>query len=617
MRSKRGQVAVFIIIGVVIVGLVIGFLAFRDRLGITGLPAELQPVFSFYDQCLDDALQAGISLAGAQGGYIEPGSYTPGSDYAPFSSHLFFMGMQLPYWFGLESNGLIREQVPSESDIERQLASFIEEHITLCDFTAFRTQGFVVDVDDDPQVSVTLEDERMRAHVTHGLHASYGEQSASRATHDVDVSSAFGSLYHEAVQVYETQKENAYLDTYAADVLRLYAPVDGVEVQCSPEIWQTREVITGLQEALVANLAAVRYSGTPSDDDYFSIPEQREHAIRVLYNPEWPSAFEVSPADAELMIAEPVGNQEGLGVLGFCYVPYHFVYDMRFPVMMQLYEGDELFQFPLVVLVDNNLPRTASYTGPAAAPSAPDVCSFAEGSALISTYDTHLNPVEADVFYQCFDQRCPLGRTSLSDGTARLETAIPVCVNGYVIARAENFSEAQTLFSSNSESSVDLILEQEYPLEVRVFVDGVRTMDTSLVHFIRADNQSISALVPDQSGVTLAEGLYTVTVFVYGNSSIVIPGTTRQQCTEVARGGLAGFLGGTEERCFDITSPETRVDHALRGGGTSHDVYLLESELATGFLNVYVTGLPRPTTLEQLQINFELFESASVEVGFS
>ena len=34
----------------------------------------------------------------------------------------------------------------------------------------------------------------------------------------------------------------------------------------------------------------------------------------------WPYAFEVSPTQGDILIANPVGNQEGLGILGFCYV---------------------------------------------------------------------------------------------------------------------------------------------------------------------------------------------------------------------------------------------------------------------------------------------------------
>ena len=29
------------------------------------------------------------------------------------------------------------------------------------------------------------------------------------------------------------------------------------------------------------------------------------------------------------MIAKPVGTEQGMGIMGFCYSPYHFVYDIN------------------------------------------------------------------------------------------------------------------------------------------------------------------------------------------------------------------------------------------------------------------------------------------------
>jgi len=59
------------------------------------------------------------------------------------------------------------------------------------------------------------------------------------------------------------------------------------------------------------------------------------------------------------LIANPVGNQPGLGVLCFCYVPYHFVYNIGYPVLIQVYSGEEIFQFPVAVVVKGNKPREA------------------------------------------------------------------------------------------------------------------------------------------------------------------------------------------------------------------------------------------------------------------
>ena len=78
-----------------------------------------------------------------------------------------------------------------------------------------------------------------------------------------------------------------------------------------------------------------------------------------MYEESWPTRIEIWPAENSLLVAEPIGLEQGLGILGFCYVPYHFVYDFSYPVMIQLFSGDEMFQFPVVVSIDKNKPRLA------------------------------------------------------------------------------------------------------------------------------------------------------------------------------------------------------------------------------------------------------------------
>lgn len=618
--NRRGQIALFIIIAVVLVGAIVSFFAFRDKIGLTATPPELAPVFEYYTSCIDDAARAGTSLAGSQGGRIDLGTYVPGSDYAPFSSHLFFAGAQIPYWFSVTGNGLIEEHVPTRTELEQELESFITERLESCEFSVFRTQGFEIIPPDTTRAEVTLNDNTLDVRVVGALSVRRGNSNAVRESHDVQISTEIGALLGKARILYADQQEYAYFDTYAADFLRLYAPVDGVSVQCAPEVWKTREVFGELQSALEANFAHIRFSTQASsspEKQYFTIPSAVGANVRVLYSREWPALFEVTPADDELMVAEPVGNQKGLGILGFCYVPYHFVYDLRFPVLVQLYTDQEVFQFPLVVIVDKNVPRNALASASFEELNETDVCSFKEGTATISTLDTHLNPLAADISYQCFDQRCSLGSTNVEGENALLETRIPLCANGQLIARADNYSESRVYFSSNRETQAELILERLYPVTVDVLVDGKPTQDTAVVHFTREDGITVSALVPQQSRVMLGEGLYNISAFIYGNSSVTLPATTKQQCTEVPRGGLAGFFGGTEQRCFDITSPATKIDSALRGGGYAFDSYLLERDLASGRIKIFASELPAPTSLEQIQTNFELFDNAHVEVSFS
>ena len=245
----------------------------------------------------------------------------------------------------------------------------------------------------------------------------------------------------------------------------------------------------------------------------------------------------------------------------------------------------------------------------------PDVCGFKEGSATIYTYDTHLNPVEAEISYECFESSCYLGKTEMSGTGGILETEIPLCVNGYLTANAKGYALEKILFSSNSESVGEIILEKEYEIDVNVKVAGHSINEgTAVVHFTGEDG-SVSAVLPDSPKVNLKEGLYDVSVYVYGESGITIPSSQKTECYEVSRGGIEGFFGSTKEECVDIEIPAVNIDYALIGGGKTN-TYLLESELELGNLEIDVSELPKPDSLEQLQYNYDVFNSLGVDLNF-
>ena len=619
--GRRGQVTLFVIVAIVIVGIIVLFFVFRDSLFGDKISPEFAPIYERYEQCIKEETENGIRLLESQGGRIDTGEVLPGNDYNPFSSHLFFLGNPIPYWFGVSGNNFIVENIPTISNMEKEIGVYVVERLNECDFSQFAEQGFFVDKD-EPDVDILIEDSRVVVVVDAPLAVFKEDRSARRSSHEVFVESRLKSLYDAAIDVYSAEKNYVFLENYALDVMQTYAPVDGVEVQCAPKIWKTPDVVKEIKDGLAANIAAVRFEGAFSredevDDKYFTVNAQVDEQVQLLYLPEqFPSKIEITPASQAVMIAEPVGTQEGLGVMGFCYVPYHFVYDVTFPVLVQIGDGFENFQFPMVVIIDNNLPRDAVLEDLVEEEEI-DVCAFAEGDATVQTYDTQLNPVEAEITYSCFDSFCGLGKTKISGENAVLQAKIPICFNGQLIARADGYAESKVIFSSNSETLGEIILQREFPIEVGLRMAGQTTGNmTAVVHFTSEDGYSASAILPESKTVNLKDGLYDISVFVYGNSNVVIPATRKTECFQVSRGGLAGIFGGTKEECVDVEIPAVNIDYALRGGGKTTS-YILESELASGKVAIDVSELPRPTSLEQLQYNYEVFDTLGVQLEFA
>ncbi len=622
--NKKAQLTIVVIVGIIIVAGVAAFFAIRGGFFFGEIPAEFQPVFRAYEECVREETTKALDLAGTQGGRVDVGSVERGSSYAPFSSQLNFLDIDVPYWFYMAGNGIIKEQVPTKKEIENDIAKFLDERLRGCDFDEYYSQGFYIEMG-EPRASVLIENNKINAEVKMLLSVQKGETTAQKNTHAVEVSSRFGEMYETAVKVYEKQRDRMFLEDYAIDVLRLYAPVDGIEISCAPKIWKTREVVENIEKGLEANIGALKMKGdyynlNKKENKYFEIDagEDVKLPVRFLYSPSWPTKIEITSANEELMIAEPMGKQEGMGLLGFCYVPYHFVYDVLFPVMVQVGDGLELFQFPVAVIIDNNVPREVKLgsLGDILGKETFELCSFAGGDVEVRTYDTNLNPVEANISYQCFDQLCKLGETKISSNGAVLNAKIPVCVNGYLVIDSKGYGQKKQLFSSNRENSADIILEREYEVDANVLVNGKELGEgaSAIVHFSSEDNVA-SAMIPENKRVVLKEGSYDVEVFVYGNSSIVIPASRKTQCYETSRGGLLGLVGMTREECVDIEIPETKIEYALLGGGKT-TTYILESDLEKGKITLSVPSISVPTSLEELQYNFELFDSLNIGVMY-
>ena len=609
---RRGQVTIFIILAILIVGGVIVYFALRKPVSVE-IPQNFRPVYDYYLSCLDEQARQGISLLGEQGGYIEVPEFVPGSQYMPFSSQLDFFGQPVPYWLYVSGNNIMKEQVPAKSGMEEELENYVEERVNYCDFSEYELQGFDVFVDDeDVDVKVDIKDNEVGVDIRNDLVIRFGDQSVVVNDHELKVDSKLGKFYDLALEVYNYEKQNMFLEKYALDVMRLYAPVDGVDISCAPKIFNENEIKQDLIAGLSANVGALKLKGSYYDlsdkeNNYFvtDIGERVDEDVNFIFAPNWPSRIEIYGDK----VVEPVGLQEGLGILGFCYVPYHFVYDMNFPVLIQFYDfSGEVFQFPIGVVIDKNQERTAFY-GTESQSIESDVCKYRNERVKIYTYDLDFNPVEAKVNFKCLNTECYIGHSEIILNEAALDADMPACVNGFVIASAEGYADAKYQLSTNEETFANVIMNKLYELPIE-FKSNV---DKALVRF-EGSSYSATALYPDMNSIQLVEDYYNVSVFVYKNSTLNFPGVTERKCAKVPMEGVGGFFGLEQEKCFDINIPAQEIQFAVVGGGRTAE-YLTEGMLKdANKLIIEPTMFETPSSLEKVQENFAMLDSSIVYV---
>ena len=597
--NKSGQTTIFIIVGLIIVAAAVIFFAVKNTtITSNDVPSSLQSPHSAFLSCLETETLTGIKLLESQGGYIDLPPFEPGSLYSPFSSQLNFAGINIPYWYYVSGNNIQKEQIPSASDMEEQLANFVSERIISCSLDSFREDGFDIETGNS-KARTFIKEGKVEVELNMDLLLTKGEDSVSIESHKVVVDSDLKSLYDSAINIYEKEQDELFLEKYAQDFLWNYAPVDGVEIKCSPVFWNAEEVFDELQSGIEANTLAINVV----NDKYFQFDEAN---VRFLNSKTWPSKIEVNPSEGPLMMAQPVGNQPGMGILGFCYVPYHFVYDVYYPVLVQV--GDqEFFQFPLAVVIQGNKPReplSVSSVGLEVI----GLCENKNTLLDVSVYDKRRNSVEGSVSYECGGTKCYIGETE----NGKIKNYFPQCVGGRIIVRSEGYVDVKEQFSVVESGSVDVFMTKKHTLDLKLRLDGRPYSGNAFVTFI-SNETSVSVAYPEQRSIELSQGQYEVQVSIYDETQIELPASVREQCVEVPR-GILGVFGFTKEQCFEVEIPDQIISNALSGGG-KQNYYVLDSQLESGSaIEIDVESLPKPTSLEQLQANYLLYEERGLNI---
>jgi len=617
--NKRGQVTIFIIIAIILVASVAAFFIVRNVITVVEVPANLEPAYNSLLACIEEDASVGISVLEAQGGYIDLPEFEPGSSYMPFSSQLNFLGNPIPYWYYVSGNNIQKEKVPTKTFMEEELGRFVSSQISNCVLDEWYGEGYTIIMDEEAEADVTINDADVSVILKMPLRLEKANDTVLVSRHEVVVESELGKLYDSAREIYDYEQETMFLENYAIDTLRLYAPVDGVELECSPLVWNADDVFSDLEEAIEANTLSLKVDNpgltlANEEDKYFVVDVPVDNNVRFINSRRWPHGFDVNPTEngGSAMIAKPIGNNPGMSMMGFCYVPYHFVYNVRYPVLVQVYSdyGIEVFQFPFAVVIEGNKPREALEVTATEIPKA-ELCEHMNTETQVNVFDSNLNSVEADISYQCFGEMCSIGTTS-KDGS--LVAMFPECINGYVLAKADGFKDTKQFVASTIYSqTIDVLMNRLFEQTVNLRVDGKDYNGEAVIVF-NTEDSSDTVLYPGQKTVDLSEGQYEVQVYIYKNGSIKLEETTQEQCMDVPQTGFGGLFGLTEEKCFDITIPAQEIESSLMGGGTQNH-YILESELgSSSIIDINADSLPTPVTAEDLQKNYLLFEEKGLDI---
>ena len=618
-NKKRGQVTVFVILGIVIIAVVASIFIFRDyfvkneferEANKLKLNDEAYSVYNYFRDCIQDAAYEGVKLIASQGGYLEIPNYNyPVNPLVPFSNKLNVFadnGLEVPYWFYETSNGIQKIQRPTIANMENDLSGYIESNIFRCtdNFTLFENynvRGF-----EDIDVIANIEDNNVYIKVSSDLSTDYqGVQQDVRNIY-VILDTDFGKLYKEASQVFGELYYGNFTEEKTIDMLVLYdeLPFSFTEFSCERKVWSKQDVVDDFKKILELNTLKYGNKG----NKYFSLDSDIDDDILFSYNSRWPTEIEIID-EGEILKGDDISSNSVAGSFlrsVFCVNDYKFIYNVKYPVLVKL-SSDIDFIFAYETLIKSNQAKVNLAN------------SFTQQTSRlclnkIIPIEVTTNVGDAEVNFKCFDTLCDIGFT---DSGGYLRENFPQCLNGLVIAEKEGYKRSESLISTNSEVQVILFLDK-----IHNFNFDIRVIDNGAVRDLREDEHVVvlfndedysTSITEDSGSVGLAAGNYKVSSIVTKDQKVNIPKQNIKECTSVPKEGLLGLVF-KEERCFDIDVGGFDLDSVVVGGN-SFELNVDDSDLKNKMV-FYVNVYGAPNTQDEILGIFDKIEGGSAVQDF-
>ena len=437
-----------------------------------------------------------------------------------------------------------------------------------------------------------------------------------------------GKLYDLAKEIFLKENTVFFIESYVLDSMAVYSekiPYSGIDFECSPKTWTKTEVIDNVKNALATNIPEIKIENTnvklnQDFDKYFlinSVNGYRDATVTFLFSKNWPFFIDILGEDSEIVRGKPFATENALSRFLsqlFCINDYHFVYDIKFPILISLYDEktNDLFQFATQIVIDNNQPRENAAVISSLEVDSP-ICKYPQTEikvyALGARSDNSMKPIDdARVSFKCLTAVCDIGNTRLEGNDHSLTAKFPKCFNGQLIIEKEGYQRATELLSSTEESTVSVILEPIYELDLNVMVidNNIRSVQPTEQVIFTFENKEkdyvTTAVYPGTTQIKLIAGSYDVKshLIVTSDSGISIPEDEIKVCFDAPREGILGALGLKEKKCKTQKIEAINLDQVF-AGGASFTWNIDRTTLANSKkLTLYTLRLETPRNVEEL-----------------
>lgn len=411
--DQRGQVTIFIIVGIILVFAFAGILYFtrsavtqeiisEEEPLLVSVPQQFVPVQRYTENCLSQIGKRGIKVLGESGGYIYPDLVGKYSLSDPTNSDGVLIGTQgVPFWYynaqpnsaNSVSFSSLRPELYEKNDpamsIEAQLARYVKEQLDSClnNYSALSTLQVQFLDGGQKEVKARVGETGIVFTLNMNLRVILGQDQSDLNQFSIKVPIHFKHYYDVASKISSTEQEVSFLERQGMELISIYgykdpeklAPLSDLSFdRISTLTWQVDDLQRKVKELLTSYVPMLRFLGSSNfyhatfPDNEVLVQKITDNMILTLDGAEdvnvnfdylgWAPYLKVNSVGGKV---EP--ESVHVNFLNFDYSQQRFDthYDVSYPVLVTLkddnaFDGEGYqFVFALESNIRNNKPAVA------------------------------------------------------------------------------------------------------------------------------------------------------------------------------------------------------------------------------------------------------------------
>ena len=402
MVFKKGQITIFIIIGIIIlISIGVFIYLYQAKVirpfeevvvpSVEKAPSEVQPIYDYITACVQEIGKDALKRIGDYGGYADsanflfnPFSPTSG-DAVQFSPD---SDLIIPYWWYLKSENdctgecvfsSMRPDIRRRSGkitIEGQLDEYVNANLKDClaGFAPFVAQNFEFKELGPVETETTIAKDTVYFLVKYPLRITRGDQSFTVKEYLGELELNFAKIYELATDLVNAESEYGMLEHFTMELIAHFSaldrnmlpPSDAFEVETGVGIiWYKTQVAERLQEILTSYIPLLQAGNTrlympilAPAETVKGEPVRDKELYEVLYNRGMIIPFEKDykdlavsfaylpwwkpyfDANCEGEVCMPQSVSTNIFTLLIGIHKYDFAYDVSYPVLVEIRDPD-------------------------------------------------------------------------------------------------------------------------------------------------------------------------------------------------------------------------------------------------------------------------------------